>query len=95
MEGSWLTTSGGKEVVLSVDGTKAGLFSTSGTVCSGTAGGQAGGRTIRLRCTGDDQKRTTGTVGSVSSTSMQVEWKGFTTETYTKSKGGKLPSQLG
>ncbi len=93
--GSWLTTSKGSAVALVIDGTKAGLFATGGTVCSGTAGKEAGMEMIRLKCSDGNGDRAEGMVDSVDGTSMKVTWESsLGTETYTKSQGGQLPSGL-
>ncbi|MFF4208512.1 hypothetical protein ACFYZE_03880 [Streptomyces sp. NPDC001796] len=93
LEGSWLATTGGKAVALVINGRQAGLFATGGTVCSGTAGEEAGMQMIHLKCTGGSRSRSTGMVDSVTSSSMKVTWEGGGgTETYTKAEGGKLPS---
>ncbi|MEV8594696.1 hypothetical protein [Streptomyces sp. NPDC052012] len=95
LEGSWLATTGGKAVALVVTGEQAGLFATGGTVCSGSAREDAGTSTIRLTCTDGSKDRATGTVDSVSGSSLKVTWEsGLGTETYTKAEGGKLPSGL-
>ncbi|WP_416530149.1 hypothetical protein [Streptomyces coelicoflavus] len=94
LEGSWLATSDGQAVALMVTGDKAALFATGGTVCSGTAAEASGTRTIRLKCTGGDD-RTTGTVESVDDTSLKVTWEGSVgEETYTRSEGGSMPPGL-
>ncbi|MFC7941312.1 hypothetical protein [Streptomyces sp. R1] len=94
LEGSWLATSDGQAVALMVTGDKAALFATGGTVCSGTAAEASGTRTIRLKCTGGDD-RTTGTVESVDDTSLKVTWEGGVgEETYTRSEGGSMPPGL-
>lgn len=95
LEGSWLATTGGKAVVLVVTGTKAGLFATGGTVCSGTAGEQDGMRTIRLKCPDGSKDRAVGMVDSVGKDRLKVTWEGgLGAETYTKAEGGKLPTGL-
>jgi hypothetical protein len=96
LEGSWITTSGGKIVALVVTGKKAGLFVTGRKAwCQGSAGRQAGTETIRLTCPDGNKDRTTGTVDSVDAKSMTVTWSGTVgKETYTKAEGGKLPSAL-
>ncbi|MEV5430664.1 hypothetical protein [Streptomyces sp. NPDC052701] len=95
LEGSWLATTGDGAVALVITGERAGLFATGGTVCSGTAGEQAGTRVIRLTCGDGDKDRTAGTVGSVNRTTLEVDWEGGPgTETYTKTEGGRLPSGL-
>ncbi|MFE0365541.1 hypothetical protein [Streptomyces griseoaurantiacus] len=95
LEGSWLTTAGGKAVALVVTGKQAGLFATGGTVCSGTAGKESGTWAVHLtECqgTGDDSRKT-GTVDSVTATSLKITWKGGAgTETYRKSDGTGMPS---
>ncbi|MEV7386975.1 MULTISPECIES: hypothetical protein [unclassified Streptomyces] len=95
LQGSWITTSGGKIVALVVTGKSAGLFETGGAVCSGTAGEEAGMRMIHLNCTDGNKNRATGMVDSVNKSGMKVTWSGKTgEETYTKAEGGKLPSGL-
>jgi hypothetical protein len=95
LEGSWLATTGGKAVALVITGKQAGLFTTGGTVCSGTADEGAGIQTIHLKCTDGSKTRGTGTVDSITSTGMKVTWQGgIGTETYTRSEGGTLPSGL-
>ncbi|MFF5146611.1 hypothetical protein ACFY6U_44030 [Streptomyces sp. NPDC013157] len=95
LQGSWITTSGGKIVALVVTGKQAGLFETGGAVCSGTAGEEAGMRMIHLTCTDGSKDRVTGMVDSVSKSGMKVTWSGKSgEETYTRAEGGKLPSGL-
>ncbi|MET7321274.1 hypothetical protein [Streptomyces sp. NPDC005549] len=95
LEGSWLATTDGQAVALMVTGDKAALFATGGTVCSGTAEETSGTRTIRLKCTGGSDDRSTGKVAAVDATSLTVAWEGgLGEETYTKSEGGSLPPGL-
>ncbi|MFI6278222.1 hypothetical protein [Streptomyces sp. NPDC050988] len=94
LEGSWLATKGGKAVALVVTGEEAGLFSTGGSVCSGTAGETSGMRMIKLKCSDGNKDRAEGTVDSVGSTTLKVTWEGFGEETYTKAEGGTLPTGL-
>ncbi|MYS16358.1 hypothetical protein GTW73_20755 [Streptomyces sp. SID4982] len=95
LQGSWITTGGGKIVALVITGKQAGLFVTGGTVCSGTAGEQAGKGLIRLTCQGGDDSRAEGTVDSVSGKALKVTWKGSAgSESFTRAEGGKLPSGL-
>ncbi|MFE9682630.1 hypothetical protein [Streptomyces sp. NPDC006285] len=94
LEGNWLATKDGKAVALVITGKEAGLFSTSGSVCSGTAGETSGTRTIALKCTDGNTDRAEGKVDSVDSTTLKVTWEGFGEETYTKSEGAGLPSGL-
>ncbi|MFC7842022.1 hypothetical protein [Streptomyces sp. NPDC057382] len=95
LAGSWLATTDGKAVALVITGKQAALFATGGGVCSGTAGEESGTKTIRLKCTDGSKGRSTGTVDSVTGTSMKVTWEnGVGTETYTKAEGGKLPTGL-
>lgn len=95
LEGSWLATTDGQAVALMVTGGKAALFATGGTVCSGTAGEDAGTRIVRLKCTDGSDDRSTGTVGSVDGKSLKMIWEGgLGEETYTKSEGGSLPPGL-
>lgn len=89
--GSWLATTGGKAVVLVVNGDQAALFVTGGSVCTGTASTD----TIRLKCTDGSKDRTEGTVESVGKTALKVKWEGsLGTENYMKAEGGKLPSDF-
>lgn len=95
LQGSWLATTGGKAVALVVNGTKAGLFATGGTVCSGTAGEESGMQMIHLTCTDGDKQRTTGMVDSLTKGTLVVTWSGsLGKETYTKAEGGSLPTGL-
>lgn len=95
LTGSWLATTDGKQVILMVNGTEAGLFSTGGTVCSGTAGEEDGMQMIRLKCTDGSKDRTTGMVDSVGKSSLKVTWEGgLGAETYVKGDGAELPSGL-
>ncbi|MHC3472901.1 hypothetical protein ACYF6T_30015 [Streptomyces sp. 7R007] len=95
LQGSWLATTGGKYVALVVTGKQAGLFSTGGTVCSGTAGEEAGMKMIHLTCTDGSKDRATGMVDSAGSSTLKITWSGkLGEETYTKAEGGKLPSGL-
>ncbi|MGA5322288.1 hypothetical protein ACPCIU_17855 [Streptomyces seoulensis] len=95
LQGSWITTGGGKIVALVITGKQAGLFVTGGTVCSGTAGERAGQGVIRLTCQGGDDSRAEGTVDSVDGKGLKVTWKGSAgSESYTRAEGGKLPTGL-
>ncbi|MFJ9541827.1 hypothetical protein ACIRPX_31850 [Streptomyces sp. NPDC101225] len=95
LQGSWLATTGGKAVALVINDKQAGLFSTGGTVCSGTAGKEADMRMIHLTCANGDKSRASGMVDSVSKSAMRITWSGSVgKETYTKSKGGTLPTGL-
>ncbi|WP_030942551.1 hypothetical protein [Streptomyces sp. NRRL S-646] len=95
LQGSWLATTGGKAVALVINGKQAGLFSTGGSVCSGSAGKEAGMQMIHLTCTKGGKERATGMVDSVSKNSLKITWSGTVgKETYTKAEGGTLPSGL-
>ncbi|MFI5977883.1 hypothetical protein [Streptomyces sp. NPDC051452] len=95
LQGSWITTAGGKVVALVINGKKAGVFATGGTVCSGTAGSESGMRMIHLTCTDGSKDRVSGMVDSVDAKTMKVTWSGkLGQETYTRAEGGKLPSGL-
>ncbi|MGV9452203.1 hypothetical protein [Streptomyces sp. NPDC003635] len=90
LEGSWLATTDGKAVALVVTGSKAGLFATGGTVCSGTAG-----ETIKLECSDGTEDRSSGTVDSVDKDTLKVTWdSGLGAETYRKAEGATLPTGL-
>ncbi|WP_234016841.1 hypothetical protein [Streptomyces sp. LaPpAH-108] len=93
IQGSWITTSGGKIVALVITGKQAGLFATGGAVCSGTAGEEADMRMVRLTCKGDSGHRSTGMVDAVTKNSLKITWSGRPEkETYTRAEGGTLPS---
>ncbi|WP_328825689.1 hypothetical protein [Streptomyces ureilyticus] len=94
VEGSWVTSKEGKLVALMVEGSKAALFSTGGSVCSGTAGGPSGEQKIALKCTDGNKDRAAGVIDSVNSSTMKVTWEGFGEETYTRSEDGKWPEGL-
>jgi hypothetical protein len=94
LAGTWLATTGGKAVVLVITGTEAGVFTTGGTVCSGSAG-TGPTPAIRLKCTDGSTDRASGTVGSVGRNTLEVTWQsGLGRETYTRSEDGKLPTAL-
>ncbi|MGW0570136.1 hypothetical protein [Streptomyces tauricus] len=94
LDGNWLTTKDGKAVALVITGKEAGLFSTSGSICSGTAADTSGMRMITLKCTDGNKDRAEGMVDSVNSTTLKVTWDGFGSETYTRSEGEGLPPGL-
>ena len=95
LQGSWITTTGGKVVALVITGKQAGVFATGGTVCSGAAGTESGMRMIHLTCADGSKDRGTGMVDSVDAKTLKVTWSGkLGQETYTKAEGGKLPSGL-
>ncbi|MBA2945033.1 hypothetical protein [Streptomyces himalayensis] len=95
LEGSWLATTDGKAIALVINGKQAGLFTSGGTVCHGTAGEQAGMQMIALTCTGGNDDRSEGMVGSVTDATLKVTWEGgLGEETYRRAEGGKLPEGL-
>lgn len=95
LEGSWLATTDGKAVALIITGKQAALFVTGGTVCSGTAGEEAGMQMIHLKCTSGKDDRKTGMVGAADTKSLEVTWSGAVgKETFTKAEGGQWPSGL-
>ncbi|WP_435271013.1 hypothetical protein [Streptomyces sp. 1222.5] len=95
LQGSWITTAGGKVVALVITGKQAGVFATGGTVCSGTAGSEADMRMIHLTCADGSKDRVTGMVEQVGAKTMKVTWSGkLGQETYSRAEGGKLPSGL-
>lgn len=95
LQGSWLATTDGKAVALVVTGKQAAMFSTSGSVCSGTAGEEAGMQMIHLKCTDGSKTRATGMVDSVSKSGLTVTWSGsLGKETYTRSESGQWPTGL-
>ncbi|MQY36239.1 hypothetical protein SRB17_42380 [Streptomyces sp. RB17] len=96
LQGSWITTSGGRIVALVITGKKAGLFVTGRKAwCQGAAGEESGMQMIHLTCPDGNKDRATGMVDAVDAKGMTVSWSGKTgKETYTKAEGGKLPSAL-
>ena len=95
LQGSWLATTDGKAVALVITGKQAALFTTGGSVCSGTAGEEAGMQMIHLKCTDGSKTRTTGMIDSVSKSGLAVTWSGsLGKETYTHAEGGQWPSGL-
>ncbi|WP_314224919.1 hypothetical protein [Streptomyces zaehneri] len=95
LEGSWLATTDGKAVALIITGKQAALFVTGGTVCSGTAGEEAGMQMIHLKCTSGTDDRTTGMVDSADAKSLKVTWSGSVgKEAFAKAEGGQWPSGL-
>lgn len=95
LEGSWLTTSGGKAVALVITGGDAALFATGGTACTGTAEVDGENASLSMKCTDSAENRTKGTVDSVDGTTLKVTWEGdLGTETYIKAEGGTIPTGL-
>ncbi|WSQ10905.1 hypothetical protein OG604_25900 [Streptomyces sp. NBC_01231] len=95
IQGSWLATTDGKAVALVITGDQAALFTTGGSVCSGTAGQASGARTIRLTCTDGNKDRASGVAEPVGGETLKVTWKsGLGVEEYTRSEGGTLPTGL-
>lgn len=94
VEGSWVTTKEGKLIALMVDGAKVAMFSTGGSMCSGTARETSGEQKIALKCTDGNKDRAAGVIDSVNSSTMKVTWEGFGEETYTRSEDGKWPEGL-
>ncbi|GAA2625202.1 hypothetical protein GCM10010307_12080 [Streptomyces vastus] len=93
-EGSWVTSKEGKLVALMIDGAKVAMFSTGGSVCSGTTRETSGEQKITLQCTDGNKDRGQGVIDSVNSSTMKVTWEGFGEETYTRSEDGKWPEGL-
>ncbi|MFC3349043.1 hypothetical protein ACFOOM_16730 [Streptomyces echinoruber] len=94
LQGSWLATTGGKAVVLVFNGEQAGLFTTGGTMCSGTVEERAGRRTIHLQRTAGNRNRVDGVVDSVGRNTLKVTWEGYGRETFRRAEGGRLPTGL-
>ncbi|MGW6526600.1 hypothetical protein [Streptomyces venezuelae] len=93
LEGSWIATSGGKPLVLAVNGKTATLLGED-VLCNGNVGGDAGSRTLTLKCPKGDGDRTAGRVESVNAKSMKVAWGDAGTDEFLKTEGGKLPEGL-
>ncbi|WP_428953226.1 hypothetical protein [Streptomyces sp. cg35] len=92
-EGIWSATTGGQAVVLVIGGEQASLSSGDGHLCSGTVTA-AGKPTLDLKCADGNTDRTTGAIESNDGKTMKVSWKAGTTDTFTKSADGKLPTGL-
>ncbi|EPH39487.1 hypothetical protein ABT390_13815 [Streptomyces aurantiacus] len=88
LEGSWVTTTGGKPVALVITGKRATLVGEH--VCNGTADAQ----TLKLKCADGDMDRTDGRVESVDGKTLKVAWQGFGKDEFLKTKNGKLPEGL-
>jgi len=72
-----------------MEGGKASLYATGGTVCNGTVGEKA----IRLTCLAGKKDRTTGVIDSVGAEKLVVTWAGSVgKESYTKADSASLPS---
>ncbi|MFD6431590.1 hypothetical protein [Streptomyces venezuelae] len=93
LEGSWIATSGGKPLVLAVNGKTATLLGED-VLCNGNVGGDAGSRTLTLKCPKGNGDRTAGRVESVNAKSMKVAWGDAGTDEFLKTEGGKLPEGL-
>ncbi|MGJ3560500.1 hypothetical protein ACR6C2_26100 [Streptomyces sp. INA 01156] len=65
-----------------------------GTVCSGTAREDTGASTISLKCPDGKADRTSGTVTSVSGSTLKVTWESPSAPTFTKAEGGRMPQGL-
>lgn len=95
LDGSWLATTDGKAVVLTVDGRQAALFTTGGSLCSGSVGGgRSDSRVIELTCPDDTRDRAEGTVESVDGSHLVMRWESLGRETYVKAENGRFPSAL-
>ncbi|WP_338400128.1 hypothetical protein [Streptomyces graminilatus] len=93
--GNWVTTGKGSAVALVINGEKAALFTTKGTVCGGTAREEAGMKMIHLTCPDGNKDRAEGMVDSVGGTSMKITWESaLGAETYLKAQGDGLPSGM-
>ncbi|WP_409234742.1 hypothetical protein [Streptomyces sp. PA5.6] len=93
LEGSWIATSGGKPLVLAVNGKTATLLGED-VLCNGSVGGETGSQTLTLKCPKGDGDRTAGRIESVNGKSMKVAWEGAGTDEFLKTEGGKLPEGL-
>ncbi|MFI7318267.1 hypothetical protein [Streptomyces venezuelae] len=93
LEGSWIATSGGKPLVLAVEGRTATLLGED-VLCNGSVGGEAGSQTLTLKCPKGDGDRTAGRIESVNAKSMKVAWGSAGTDEFLKTEGGKLPEGL-
>ncbi|MBM7168416.1 hypothetical protein JQK87_08310 [Streptomyces sp. G44] len=89
LEGSWLSTTGGKPLALVIHEKSASLVGED-VMCSGSAGGG----TITLKCPQGDDDRTTGRVESVDGKTLKVAWEGAGTDEFLRTEGGKLPEGL-
>ncbi|MEV3856859.1 hypothetical protein AB0J38_21320 [Streptomyces sp. NPDC050095] len=91
-EGIWSATTSGQPVVLVIGGKQASL-SSAGHLCTGTLA-DTGKPMLTLTCADGNNDRTMGAVESNDGTTMKVSWDAGTTDTFTKSKDGNLPTGL-
>ncbi|MEU5578783.1 hypothetical protein ABZ791_22085 [Streptomyces huasconensis] len=89
LEGSWITTTGGKPLALVIHEKAASLVGED-VMCSGTAGGG----TITLKCPQGNGDRTKGQVESVDAKTLKVSWEGAGQDEFLKTEGGKPPKGL-
>lgn len=95
LDGSWLTTTGGKAVALVISGSNAGLFQTDGVSCAGVTAEKSGKRGIKLNCSDGGGGRDEGMVESVDARTLKIHWHELGEETFQKAKGnGQLPTGL-
>ncbi|WP_338698883.1 hypothetical protein V2W30_21715 [Streptomyces sp. Q6] len=92
-EGIWSATTDGQAVVLVIGGKQASLSTGDGHLCTGGVA-DTGKLTLNLKCADGDTDRGTGTIESNDGTKMTVSWDAGAKDTFTKSKDGKLPTDL-
>lgn len=96
LDGSWLSTTGGKTVVMAIDGKQVALAGEH--VCTGTVAEQA----LTLKCLDGNTDRTSGTIEANDGRTLSVSWSAGLKETFTRTEGqpgaglptGGLPTDL-
>ncbi|MEV6652685.1 hypothetical protein [Streptomyces sp. NPDC051219] len=91
VDGSWLSTTGGKTVAMVIDGKQVALAGEH--VCTGTVAEQ----TLTLKCMDGNTDRTSGTMAASDGKTLQVSWSAGLKETFARTEGQPgtgLPSDL-
>ncbi|MET8474371.1 hypothetical protein ABZY90_11370 [Streptomyces sp. NPDC006422] len=92
-EGIWKASTDGKPVVLVVGARQAALTTADGHLCTGTLSGSDQPK-LSLKCADGDTERTAGEVESNDGGTMRIAWDAGKKDTFKKSKGDKLPTDL-
>ncbi|WP_455359948.1 hypothetical protein [Streptomyces sp. SYSU K21746] len=91
VDGSWLSTTGGKTVAMVIDGKQVALAGEH--VCTGTVAEKA----LTLKCVDGNTDRTSGTVEANDGDTLTVSWGAGLKETFTRTEGAPgatLPTGL-
>ncbi|MCP3821658.1 hypothetical protein NLX86_27260 [Streptomyces sp. A3M-1-3] len=93
VDGSWVSTTGGKTVVMAIDGKQVALAGEH--VCTGTVAEQT--LTLTLKCLDGNTDRTSGTLEAGDGETLAVSWSAGLKETFTRTgdqPGAGLPSDI-